>query len=77
MWSFIASVIVFVVLVVALRLWQYRQRRAIKVETAIVDQRIHDAAEVAQRRHVQRFGRASTDLANTMNGADHRAASKS
>jgi hypothetical protein len=70
-------VIVFVVLVVTLRLWQYRQRRSIKVETAIVDQRIHDAAEVAQRRHVQRFGRASTDLTDTMNGTGHRVVSKS
>ena len=30
------------------------------------------AAEVAQRRHVQRFGRASTDLTQTLNGAAHK-----
>jgi hypothetical protein len=74
MWSFIASVIVFVVLIVALRLWQRRQRQHVHGQVAVVDQQIHDVAEVAQRRHVQRFGRPSTDLTNTLNGS---AASKS
>ncbi len=69
MWSFIASVLVFVTLVVALGLWQRRTRRNVKHVAAEVDQQIHAAAEVAQRRHVQRFGRASTDLAHTMRGA--------
>jgi len=69
MWSFITSVIVFFALIIMLRLWQKRQRRHIQSEVAVVDQQIHDVAEVAQRRHVQRFGRANTDLANTLNGA--------
>lgn len=68
MWSFIASVLVFTVLVVSLGLWQRRTRRNVKHATAEVDQQIHAAAEVAQRRHVQRFGRASTDLQHTLNG---------
>jgi len=69
MWSSIASIAIFVVLVIALGLWQRRTRRTIKRASAAVDQQIHAAAEVAQRRHVQRFGRASTDLAQTLNGA--------
>lgn len=69
MWSFVASVLIFTVLVVGLGLWQRRTRRTVKHVTAEVDQQIHAAAEVAQRRHVQRFGRASTDLAHTMRGA--------
>jgi hypothetical protein len=71
MWSFLASVIVFVVLVVGLGLWRHFTRREIKQATASVDQQINDAAEVAQRRHVQRFGRASTDLTQTLNGSAH------
>lgn len=69
MWSSIASVTIFVVLVVALGLWQRRTRRNIKHASVAVDQQIHAAAEVAQRRHVQRFGRASTDLTHTLSGA--------
>lgn len=69
MWSFIASVLIFVILVIALGLWQRRTRRNVKATTAEVDQQIHAAAEVAQRRHVQRFGRASTDLAHTLAGS--------
>lgn len=69
MWSFITSVTVFVILVVCLGLWQRRTRRNVKLAAAEVDQQIHAAAEVAQRRHVQRFGRASTDLTHTLNGS--------
>ncbi len=69
MWSFIASVIIFVLLVVSLGFWQRRMRRRVKTATAQVDQQIHAAAEVAQRRHVQRFGRENTDLTHTLNGA--------
>lgn len=69
MWSSIASIAIFVVLVIALGLWQRRTRRTIKRASAAVDQQINAAAEVAQRRHVQRFGRASTDLTQTLNGA--------
>jgi len=69
MWSSITSVAIFIVLVVVLGLWQRRTRRTIKAASVTVDQQIHAAAEVAQRRHVQRFGRASTDLTQTLNGA--------
>ena len=68
MWSFIASVVVFVVLIIALRLWQRRQRQHVQGQVAVVDQQIQDVAEVAQRRHVQRFGRPNTDLTNSLNG---------
>jgi cytochrome oxidase assembly protein ShyY1 len=69
MWSFVTSVLIFIVLVVGLGLWQRRTRRTVRHAAAEVDQQIHAAAEVAQRRHVQRFGRASTDLKHTLNGA--------
>jgi len=66
--SFVISVIVFVVLVAGLVLWQRWTRRASKPSSARIDEQIHLAAEVAQRRHVQRFGRASTDIQTTLNG---------
>lgn len=69
MWSFITSVTIFAVLVVALGLWRRRTRRNVKTAAVAVDQQIHAAAEIAQRRHVQKFGRASTDLTHTLNGA--------
>jgi hypothetical protein len=72
MWSFLASVTVFIVFVVGLGLWRRLTRREIKRVIVNVDQQINDAAEVAQRRHVQRFGRASTDLTQTLNGAAHK-----
>jgi hypothetical protein len=69
MWSFIASVIIFVVFGLGLALWQRRTRQTTKTVNTEVDQQIHAAAEVAQRRHVQKFGRASTDLTHTLNSA--------
>ncbi len=71
MWSFIISVLIFVVLVGSLWLWQRKSRRTTKAATAVVDEQINASAEVAQRRHVERFGRASTDLVHTLNGAGH------
>jgi hypothetical protein len=71
MWSFLASVIVFVVLVVGLGFWRRFTHREIKRATVSVDQQISAAADVAQRRHVQRFGHASADLAKTLNGSAH------
>lgn len=62
MWSFLASVFIFVGLVVVLGFWQRRMRQTRQHATATVDQQIHAAVEIAQRRHVKRFGRASTDL---------------
>lgn len=69
MWTFIASITIFTVLVACLGLWQRRTWRTVKHVAHEVDQQIHVAAEVAQRRHVQRFGRMSTDLTHTLNGA--------
>lgn len=62
MWSFAASVGIFAVLVLVLAMWQRRSRQDARNATQTVDQQISAAAEIAQRRHVQRFGRASTDL---------------
>jgi hypothetical protein len=76
MWSFLASVIIFTVLVVGLGLWRRFTRREIMLVAKDVNQQIHEVAEVAQRRHVQRFGRASTDLQHTLNGAANGAAHK-
>lgn len=72
MWSFLASVTVFIVFIVGLGLWRQFTRREIKHVIVNVDQQINVAAEVAQRRHVQRFGRSSTDLTQTLNGAAHK-----
>lgn len=74
MWSFIASVIVFVVLGIGLLLWRHATKKKVTIERAQVDQQINAAAEVAQRRHKQRFGRASTDLNDSLNGAIPRSA---
>jgi uncharacterized membrane protein len=62
MQSFIVSVIVFVVLVLVLAFWQRRVRRTVEVDTSKIEHEINAAAEIAQRRHKQRFGRASTGL---------------
>lgn len=70
MWSFMASVFIFIGLVFVLGLWQRRTRQHVQNAAKTVDQQISAAAEVAQRRHVQRFGRASTDLQiHALNGA--------
>ena len=72
MWSFIASVFIFTLLVAVFGLWQRRTRKTVAVAHDTVDQQITAAAEVAQRRHVERFGRASTDLQlRVLNGAGH------
>lgn len=60
--SFLVSVIMFVVLVGGLAFWQRRVRRTVQVDTSKIDREISNAAEIAQRRHKQRFGRASTGL---------------
>jgi uncharacterized protein HemX len=67
-WSFAASVAIFVVLGLGLGLWQWRTRHSTRRVAVEVDQHIHAAAEIAQRRHQQKFGRASTDIAQAMNG---------
>lgn len=64
MWSFITSVVMFLVLVGLLRLWQRHNRQQFP---SIADPQIYGVAEVAQRLHVQRFGRASTDVTATIN----------
>lgn len=71
MWSFIASVIVFLALVGGLGLWQRFTRRTVKNQTTVVDQEIQNAAEIAQRRHKQRFGRESTGLMQALAHADN------
>ena len=76
MWSFLASVIVFITLISGLGAWQWRIRRVTKAANVQVDQQINEVAEVAQRRHKQRFGRASTDLEPALNGTTRHAHSK-
>jgi len=66
MWSFLVSVIVFVTLIGGLGLWQYRLRKTTKNEAARVDQEIHKVAEIAQRRHVRRYGKEDTGLHQTL-----------
>ena len=71
--SFIVSILVFVTMVGGLGIWQHHTRRSIKEENSHVEQQIEAAAEVAQRRHVRRFGRSSTDLDATIKHALHHA----
>lgn len=66
--SFLVSVIVFASLIIIFGLWHRWSRRAPTPGSERISESINEAAEVAQRRHVQRFGRASTDLQQTMNG---------
>lgn len=67
--SFLISVIAFVALALSLGVWRHVTKKTTKNQAAQVDRQIVQAAEVAQRRHKQRFGRASTDLNNSLNGA--------
>jgi hypothetical protein len=74
MWSFIVSVIIFAALIGGLGFWQHRSRKTIKSEATRVDQEINKAAEIAQRRHVQRFGKEDTGLQQTLSGPIGKAA---
>lgn len=62
MGSFLVSIIVFVLAGIALVIWKRKTRSASQIETRVLDESIAEVAKVAQRRHKQRFGRASTDL---------------
>lgn len=62
MGSFLISIIVFVVAGIALVIWKRVTRKRFKIEIAHLDEQLAEVAEVAQRRHKKRFGRASTDL---------------
>jgi len=68
MWSFLISAGLFLALVLGLGLWQYRTRKTTKHAAQQVDQEIFRAAEIAQRRHVQRFGKENTGLHDTLSG---------
>lgn len=63
--QFFVSITIFLVLCAGAGIWQHRTRRVREAITAQVDQTIMATAEIAQRRHVERFGRASTDLTHT------------
>lgn len=67
MWSFFASVALFFALLVFSALWQRRHPRP--PDTA-VDEDIHKAAEIAQRRHRKKYGREDTGLHRTLQGMD-------
>jgi hypothetical protein len=60
--SFTVSLGMFMILVTGAGVWQYRQRKVVKAQTAEVDQAITHSAELAQRRYKTVFGRASTNL---------------
>lgn len=76
MGSFLVSIIVFVVAGIALVIWKRVTRKRFKIEVAHLDEQLAKVAEVAQRRHKKRFGRASTDLSAsftiTANNGAHR-----
>ena len=62
MWSFLLSAGLFIALVLTLGVWQFRTRKTSNVVAMQVDQEITRAAEIAQRRHVQRFGTEDKEL---------------
>lgn len=68
MWAFIESIVTFVLLISGIGFWQHSTRRTSREQAAAVEQQIVQAAKVAQRRHVQRFGQQSADLSQALNG---------
>jgi hypothetical protein len=66
MWSFIASVLMFLGMVGGLGAWQRTARRAIREQAAATERQIARAAEVAQRRHLRRYGSTSQDLTTAL-----------
>lgn len=62
MWSFLGSAGAFLLLVLVLGFWQHRSRKRLNDTAQKVDQEIQRAAEIVQRRHVQRYGREDTGL---------------
>jgi hypothetical protein len=68
MWSFVSSISVFLVLLVVLGCVQYRARKAARGESSRVDEEMQRAGQIAQRRHVLRFGKEDTGLHEALNG---------
>jgi hypothetical protein len=66
MWSFILSIAMFITLVGGLGFWQRTTRRALREQVAATEHQIARAAEVAQRRHRQRYGSINPVLAKAV-----------
>lgn len=65
-WSFIATVLFFTIIVVAAVVAHHRQRRHEEHAYRESERAILEAGEVAQRRHVDKFGREDTGLHKTL-----------
>ena len=66
--SFLLSMAVFILLVGGLGLWQNFWSRALRAQVNKVDRALSRAAQIAQRRHTQRFGEAHPQIPVTANG---------
>ena len=63
MWSFVLSVLMFLGFVGGLGIWQRTSRRAQRAALAVTEQQIAQAVQVAQRRHLRRYGSTHPELA--------------
>lgn len=70
MWSFVASIVIFLGLIGGLGIWQRATRRQIREQAEATERQIAQAAEVAQRRFVQRYGHADPDLHRAITGTN-------
>lgn len=66
MWSFVATLVLFLIVTISAAVMHHRQRKKMDVAFEQSERAIREAGEVAQRRHVQRFGREDTGLHNTL-----------
>jgi hypothetical protein len=66
MWSFIATLILFLVVTVSAAFAHARQRKRMDDAFHESEKAIIAAGEVAQRRHTQRFGREDSGLQQTL-----------
>lgn len=70
MLSFLISVLLFVGFIGGMGFWQRAARRQVQAQLEATERQIARAAEVAQRRYVQRYGHTDPDLHRTINGAN-------
>lgn len=66
MWSLLGTILFFALLILLSAVAQHRRDKETKIETKRVSKEIESAAEVAQRRHRQKYGRDDTGLHRTM-----------
>jgi hypothetical protein len=68
MWSFLASIVFFTLLVLLVGLIQRRYKSETKAGAAEAEEAIRTISDIAQRRHKQRYGKEDTGLHRTLSG---------